>query len=339
MKRRWLAILTAMILTVVMSFGLTGCGGGGEEELAYEGEWVSAGILKAGLPSGWINDEERQKADDEAGEYELLFRSNDNNDDSTIMIFMSAKRVPRVGEDTGYQTLKEVALTGLAESDREDAEFTTQEIGGLTYGRIDMTEHISKDKEIRLFYKSGTAKKENGDYDSEYTTCTVRVVGPFGEDQETVDAVLDSIRLDLGSEYDDVKNGLEAEPTADEPAGVLDLTGATIEPPKGWNVKSQTETNIELTNVDVLRSSVRFTYKTQTQSAKDWASDYDKNYGGGHEIDQVKIGDNTFYHLKASDSQEFLLIDGKGSGTVIEVNCLFCTVDEAKSAVETLKLK
>ncbi len=25
MKRRWLAILTAMILTVVMSFGLTGC--------------------------------------------------------------------------------------------------------------------------------------------------------------------------------------------------------------------------------------------------------------------------------------------------------------------------
>lgn len=341
MKRKWLALITAAVMALAMTFSLTGCGGGGggEEELAYEGEWVSAGILKAGLPSGWINDEERMKADDEAGEYELLFNSNDANDSSTIMVFMTARRTPRVGEDTGYKTLKEVALTSIAKSDREGAEFSTQEIGDLTFGRVDMTEHISKKKEIRAFYKSGTASKENGDYDSEFTTCTVRIVGPIEEDQETVEAILSSVRLDLGSEYDEVKNALEAEPTADEPAGEIDITGATIEPPEGWNVRSSSDRNVELTNVDVLSSIVRVIYKTQTQSAKDWASSYNDNFGGGLKIDQVTIGGNTFYHLQPSEGQEYLLIDGKESGTVIEINSFSCTVDEMKPLVETLKLK
>ena len=340
MRRRWLAVITALAIALVMSFSLTGCGGGtAEEELSFDGEWVSSGIIKAGLPAGWINEEDNLKADDETGEYSMLFDSNDANDSTTIRVFMDARRTPRVGEDTGYKTLKEVALTGIAASDREDAEFSTQEIGDLTFGRLDMVEHISKKKEIRLFYKSGTAAKENGDYDSEYTTCTVRVVGPIDEDKETVEAILDSVRLDLGSEYDEVKNALEVEPTADEPAGVLDVTGATIEPPKGWNVTSQMETSIQLTNVDVLSSKVTVRYMTQTQSAKDWASDYNKNFGGGLAIDQVKIGDNTFYHLQPAEGQEYLLIDGKESGTVIEINSYSCTVDEMKPLVETLKLK
>ena len=217
MKRRWLAAALTIVMTVVLGFGLTACGGSAEEQLAFEGEWVSAGILKAGLPEGWINDEDRQKADDEAGEYELLFTSNDNNDSSTVMVFINARRTPRIGEDTGYKTLREVAMAGLAKSDREDAEFTTQELGGLTFARVDMVEHISKKNEIRLFYKSGTAEKQNGDFDREYTTCTIRVVGPYLEDQETVESIIDSVRLNLGDEYtDEVKNALKAEPGAPE---------------------------------------------------------------------------------------------------------------------------
>ena len=340
MKKKLFSIALTAVMAVTLCFGLTGCGGSGSEELGYDGEWVEAGILKAGLPAGWVNDETRQKADDETGEYELLFMSNEANDSSTINIFISAKRNPTVGESTGYKTIKEVAMNGVTDDDRDGAEFTTQEIGGLKYGRLDFVESISKLDEIRLFYKSGDAEKSNGDYDHEFTTCNIRVVGPFAEEQETVEQVIDSVRLDLGKEYsDEVKNGLEDELTADEPAGEIDLTGFTVEPPEGWNVKSSSETMLSVTNVDILNSDVKFSYKTQTQSAKEWIEDYNENYGGDNKIDTVDIGGMTFYRIKPADDLTLLTLDGKEKGTIVDIQLISCKVKEAEPVLKTIKFK
>ena len=56
MKKKLFSIALTAVMAVTLCFGLTGCGGSGSEELGYDGEWVEAGILKAGLPAGWVND-------------------------------------------------------------------------------------------------------------------------------------------------------------------------------------------------------------------------------------------------------------------------------------------
>ena len=112
----------------------------------------------------------------------------------------------------------------------------------------------------------------------------------------------------------------------------------TFEAPEGWTVESVNKTEAKVTKDDIKGSYVKVGFSTKTCTAEEWASKYDENYGGGNTIDQVTIGDHTFWHLCPVEGQEFLLLDGVEEGTVIKITTMKLTLEDVTPFVEILSI-
>lgn len=222
---KWLLVSS---LAVSMTMAFTACGGssgaapasaGGEaaeapqEEVAedtlpFEGDWLELQALKVGVPSGWGCEVE----EDESGYASLQIYTTEEyvsyEETATISIY-----VDQNGNLGGYgaDTIKEHTLGRVPESDREGAVFETVDIGGLTFGKAEYNSSISGDNRTEYAYISGNVEYEVGDMPYCTYTCQVSVSGPYAEQQEVIDQVVESIRLNLPAEFDEAKNGRPVE--------------------------------------------------------------------------------------------------------------------------------
>ncbi len=183
--------------------------------------------------------------------------------------------------------------------------------------------------------ETGEVPEEDADYCIYSADCSVS--GPYEELGDLTEQIVKSLRLNLPEEYDNA-GAMEVEATAQE-SGPVDITGATIDAPEGWNVESSSEKSVEYSNADIMYSSVDIDYMTNTQSAEEWINSYDGNFGGGNEIDQVTIGDITYYHFSPVDGQEVLTTDGTEEGTVLHIYSMSASLDEITPLLETITLK
>lgn len=342
MKFRKIAALT---MVAAMAITMVGCGASGnggsadsdttkvtEETLPFDGEYQETKLLKVGVPKDWVYKEESN-----TDEYVAVkVKSQETNDENTVMLSITMQQQPN-GGSYGYDTLKETALGELTSDDRETAQLTTVDIGGRTFARVEYMSSIMNAK--RLMYVYSTANIEYADAGDSH--CKYELVnsisGPIDENLELIEQISESIRLTLPSAYDNAEEmPLEDEATA---SGTIDITGATIEAPEGWKLEDSAEKSAEYSNPDIHGSSVEFNYSTMTKSAQEWAQALDGNFGGGNTIDQVTIGENTFWHLSPVDGQDYLIIDGTEEKSVIKISTMSISLDQAKPLIETLKLK
>ena len=131
----------------------------------------------------------------------------------------------------------------------------------------------------------------------------------------------------------------EEETTEAALTGELDVEGATVEALDGWTAEASGTKEIKFNKDGEKGAYVKINYSTKTKTAEEWAHSYDENYGGGNTIDQVTVGDYTFWHLCPVEGQEFLIVDGTEEGSVIKFSSMQLGLDDIKPIVETLKLK
>ena len=129
------------------------------------------------------------------------------------------------------------------------------------------------------------------------------------------------------------------EETTEALTGELSVEGATIEAPDGWTAEQTTAKEIKISKDDKKGAYIKINYSTNSDNAEQWAHNYDENYGGGNTIDQVTVGDYTFWHVAPVEGQEFLMIDGTEEKSVIKISSMSLGLDEFKPIVETLKVK
>lgn len=129
------------------------------------------------------------------------------------------------------------------------------------------------------------------------------------------------------------------EETTEALTGELDVEGATIEALDGWTAEQTTSKEIKFNKDGEKGAYLKINYSTNSDNAEKWAHNFDENYGGGNTIDQVTVGEYTFWHVAPVEGQEFLIVDGTEEGTVIKFSSMRLGLDDFKPIVETLKLK
>lgn len=223
----WKWILVSS-LAVSMTMAFTACGGSGgeapasaggeaaepaqeevvEDTLSFEGEWLELQALKVGIPAGWGYEVE----DDEATYASLQIYTTEEyvsyDETATISIYLDQNG--NLGA-YGADTVKEYTLGRVPESDREGATFETVDIGGLTFGKAEYNSSISGDNRTEYAYISGNVEYAVEDMPYCTYTCQISVSGPYAEQQEMIDQVVQSVRLNLPAEFDEAKNGRPVE--------------------------------------------------------------------------------------------------------------------------------
>ena len=119
---------------------------------------------------------------------------------------------------------------------------------------------------------------------------------------------------------------------------VLTFGSAKLTIPEGWVVDKYEEGKmVDLNPADDTFPTITVDLHQvyDDNHAKEWADNIDENYGGGHEIDQVKIGGVSFYRVKAESEQNICFADLDDS-TYLEVAVMFMPWEDGEAVLNNI---
>lgn len=335
--------LAVLGLSLAMAFALSACGADKSESsshagsgnatsgeqaapasktLPFDGEWVEAGALKMGKPTGWTFT--FGKAESGEGYASVDIESADGS----MRVRVGYSESENVGSDDG--SLEKKVRLQLTEAEYASAVFDRVEINGLTFARAVYRDR-SGDAPTLYFYTTGH------DSNGKAAEVTITLLGSYQE-SDLVQKIANSVNVTLPENLEAVKNTIVDFETA--PGGPVELTAVKIATPDRWSVESADNRSAEFKTESVLGSVNVHAYDTATfQTSEEWSEKYNSNHGGGLTVTRETIGSIEYYRLDPADDQFILLADSPDGSMRIEVRGMHCALDEAQDLLEAIAFK